>query len=92
MLHWTFPEIRCRIHYSVSHRNIRFTAQQTACCIPVTGPQLVLYPRGRAGAFVIPDGVTVLCDGAFRTCHGLTGVVIPEHVTVSMRQTIDALQ
>ena len=56
------------------------------------GTRLVLYPRGRAGAFVIPDGVTVLCDGAFRTCHGLTGVVIPEHVTVSMRQTIDALQ
>jgi len=41
---------------------------------------IYLYPQGRTGAFVIPDGVTEIW-GAFQNCTGLTQVTIPHSVT-----------
>lgn len=41
---------------------------------------LIAYPRGRAGSYVIPDGVTTIAPCAFSSCTGLTGVTIPDSV------------
>jgi|GEM_PF-3181604 len=41
---------------------------------------LLWYPAGRAGAYVIPDGVTAVSNRAFQNAR-LTSVVIPEGVT-----------
>jgi hypothetical protein len=41
---------------------------------------LMLYPQGRAGDYVIPDGVEHLAAYAFRDCQLLTGVFIPDSV------------
>lgn len=43
--------------------------------------KLIQYPGGKAGAYVIPSGVTDIEQGAFRECRGLTGVTIPNSMT-----------
>lgn len=42
---------------------------------------LALYPAARQGAYVVPEGVLRINDGAFDNCWGLTDVTIPEGVT-----------
>jgi hypothetical protein len=42
---------------------------------------LVLYPHGKAGNYVIPNGVTRINGFAFLNCTSLTGITIPESVT-----------
>jgi hypothetical protein len=41
---------------------------------------LVQYPAGRTGAYIIPDGVTDIGDGAFNGCQSLTSITIPAGV------------
>ncbi|MDO4930425.1 MAG: leucine-rich repeat domain-containing protein [Bacteroidales bacterium] len=43
--------------------------------------ELIEYPDGRTGAYVIPSTVTTLKDGCFNNCSGLTSVEIPSSVT-----------
>ncbi len=43
--------------------------------------ELICYPAGKAGAYVIPDSVTTISIGAFGCCAGLTAVTIPDSVT-----------
>ena len=40
--------------------------------------ELILYPKGRQGDYVIPDSVTKIRDYAFSGCSGLTSVIIPD--------------
>ena len=46
------------------------------------GSVLVVYPPGRWGEFSVPEGVQEIGDSAFSGCKGLTGILIPEGVTV----------
>jgi len=39
------------------------------------------YPAARTGAYVIPEGVSVIGDSAFYECKNLTDISIPESVT-----------
>ncbi len=43
---------------------------------------LVSYPSGKAGTYIVPDGVTHIWESAFASCPGLTGVTLPASVTV----------
>jgi hypothetical protein len=43
--------------------------------------KLIACPEGKQGAYVIPDGVTVIAERAFYNCTWLTSVTIPEGVT-----------
>lgn len=42
---------------------------------------LITYPAGKSGAYVIPEGVTSIVDGAFYYCSFLKSVSIPYGVT-----------
>lgn len=41
---------------------------------------LVIYPGGRKGGYIIPDGVTTIGADAFANCERLTSIVIPDSV------------
>ena len=43
--------------------------------------EIVWYPYGRNGEYVIPDGVTTINRDAFIHCTGLTNITIPNSVT-----------
>ena len=43
--------------------------------------ELIVYPKGRQGGYVIPKSVVKIRGRAFRWCTGLTSVTIPESVT-----------
>lgn len=43
-----------------------------------TGKELVACLREKAGTCVIPEGVAVIRNGAFRDCPGLTSIVFPK--------------
>ncbi|MDR2591598.1 MAG: leucine-rich repeat protein [Chitinispirillales bacterium] len=47
-----------------------------------TKDTLILYPRGRQGAYAIPNGVTIIDEFAFANCVGLTSVTIPKSVMI----------
>ena len=40
--------------------------------------RLICYPKGKSGAYVIPDTVTTIGDYAFEYCDGLTSITIPD--------------
>jgi uncharacterized repeat protein (TIGR02543 family) len=42
---------------------------------------LIAYPGGKAGSYVIPDGVIYIESGAFQVCSRLTSINIPNSVT-----------
>ena len=43
--------------------------------------KLIHYPRGKQGAYKIPDSVTSIEDCAFESCDALTSITIPDSVT-----------
>ncbi|MDR0919924.1 MAG: leucine-rich repeat protein [Oscillospiraceae bacterium] len=43
---------------------------------------ILAYPKGLAGGYVIPDTVTRILDSAFANCTLLTDITIPDSVTV----------
>jgi hypothetical protein len=45
------------------------------------GDTIIFYPRGKTGAYVIPDGVTTVGDFAFYRCTGLTGITMGNDIT-----------
>jgi hypothetical protein len=43
--------------------------------------ELIRYPEGKAGEYIIPNSVTTIGGNAFYNCTSLTGVTIPDSVT-----------
>ena len=53
------------------------------------GTGIVQFPKGRAGSYTIPDGVTSIGSYAFKNCSKLTSVIIPDGVTSIRRNAFD---
>jgi hypothetical protein len=43
--------------------------------------ELIEYPAGKQGAYIVPRTVTSIHRGAFASCEGLTEIIIPTSVT-----------
>lgn len=52
---------------------------------------LIYCPAGREGVYTIPDGITIIGEGAFKNNKQLTEVVIPEFVTEIQKQAFYSL-
>ena len=61
-------------------REERERQEKLARDFEITDGVLIKY-RGRDTKVVIPDGVTIIGESAFRDCGGLTSIVIPNGVT-----------
>ena len=59
--------------YSSSADGVLFDREKTS---------LICYPRGKAGSYVIPPGVTRIGWGAFWGCADLARIKIPDSVTI----------
>ena len=46
------------------------------------GTTILIYPNGRKGKYLIPNGVREIGQEAFNSCHELTAIIIPEGVEV----------
>ena len=57
--------------FYASHDGVLFNKEMT---------ELIFYPEGRQGEYVIPDTVVRLGECAFKNCVGLTSIVIPDTV------------
>ena len=42
---------------------------------------IIYYPRGKSGAFTVPNSVTSFGDSAFRDCVSLTNLTMPSSIT-----------
>jgi len=76
-----FGECIGLVSVSVGERNAKFSAEDGVLCNK-DRTKLILCPRGKNGAFVIPASVTEVADGAFSYCRALTGIEIPAGVGV----------
>ena len=43
---------------------------------------LLIFPSAKFGAFIVPDGVKTIAEGAFLGCFNMTEVLIPQSVTL----------
>ncbi len=43
--------------------------------------ELICYPTGKQGNYVVPDGVTSIGDFAFAYCNNLIGITLPTNLT-----------
>ena len=63
------------------HPDNPFYASENGVLFNKEKTELILYPAGRQGNYIIPASVTKLRIGAFCICTGLTSVTIPSSVT-----------
>ena len=45
------------------------------------GGVLIVYPKGKEGVYIVPDGTTEIGNYAFYGCYQLRGIVLPSSVT-----------
>ena len=62
---------------SVSKGNANYSSQD-GVLFNKNKTTLIGFPEGKTGTYRIPDGVTVIGEGAFYKCTGLTSVTLPE--------------
>ena len=58
--------------YCCSAEGVMFNKERT---------RIVLYPAGKAGSYVIPNGVIDIGNSAFASCTGLTSVIFSDGIT-----------
>ena len=63
--------------FTVDGENASYTAED-GILFNKNMSTLVLYPRGKAGAYEVPAGVTAIGADAFRDCGKLTEITLPE--------------
>ena len=66
------------IHVNVNNPNY---CSRSGVLFDKNQTKLIHYPRGKQGAYIIPDSVTSIEDCAFESCDALTSITIPDSVT-----------
>jgi len=66
----------------VADRNLTFSSSADGVLFNKDKTRIILYPRGKAGSYVIPMNMTSIGSGTFSGCTRLTGVTIHARVSV----------
>jgi hypothetical protein len=74
-----FDRCEALLEIQVAADNPAYVSQDGILYNKTTG-ELVRYPGGRQGDYIIPDGVTEISKGAFSGCRNLTSITIPGSV------------
>ena len=77
-----FPACTHLTKIAVEKGNPSYTADGSGALFTKDMTELVSFPAGRSGTCQVPDGVTVIREGAFNTCEGLTGVTLPDSLRI----------
>ena len=78
--YWAFNGCTNLMTFAVESGSTFFSSVGGVLC-DQTGTQLLIFPEGRAGSYVIPGSVTNISRSAFGFCPGLTNVTIPNTVS-----------
>ncbi len=76
---YAFSGCRSLRRIDVDLDNPHFSSQD-GVLFDKAGLKLLAYPAGRQGAYVIPERTKSIDDGAFRSCVGLTALIIPKSI------------
>ena len=74
-----FDECSSLTAFTVAEGNATYKSQD-GVLMSEDGTQL-FYPKGKSGAYTIPNTITIIDNEAFSGCTGLTEITIPESVT-----------
>ena len=74
-----FCECSSLTSIEVHHDNPEYTSEN-GVLFNKDKSELIVFPAGRQGDYVIPDSVVKIRDWAFSDCAGLTSVTIPDSV------------
>ena len=77
-----FDDCPMLLEYRVSSDNRSYSSDEHGVLFNKNKTVLLRVPCGISGSYAIPSGVTTIEEGAFSGCHGLTGVTVPETLTV----------
>lgn len=65
--------------FFVNSQNSRYSSEK-GVLFDKAKTTLIRFPSGKEGAYIIPDGVVTITEGAFEFSYDLTELVIPESV------------
>ena len=76
---YAFDSLKHLENIEVNTANEKYSSQD-GILFDKNKTELLRYPEGKAGTYVIPDSVTSIGEYAFGNCDGLTSVLLPENV------------
>ena len=77
---WAFRDCDSLSRIEVDPENQAYSSEDGAL-FDKNKTELLVYPKGKKGAFVLPSSVTKIGDWTFSGCRQLTGITIPSSVT-----------
>lgn len=78
--YWAFNGCTNLMAFAVEPGSTFFSSTGGVLC-DQTGTQLLIFPEGRAGSYIVPGSVNTISSSAFGFCPGLTNVTIPNSVS-----------